>query len=217
MLVCCSSEGTSDTRTDDDLLSILSEDPPGETVTLVVSKANPLTFLFIRTEGRTTRGVHDSVGVMLGKSKAIFSLILMLVIRFRLIILNEERAKEISDSLGDLIFASITDKGIHGSPFSDVVNRSLLSSGGLMADVPCLDYSLDDCKGYPDDVQTTKHARRMYAWSRCARTSLGAHVSPFGASSARFGTVTRAMSARIEEPSMASNLCIKPSVPNIYK
>ena len=65
-------------------------------------------------------------------------------------------------------------------------NRSLLPSGGLMADVPCLDYSLDGCKGYPDDVQTTKHARRTHAWSRCARTSLGAHASPFGASSARF-------------------------------
>ena len=37
-------------------------------------------------------------------------------------------------------------------------NRSLLSSGGLMADVPCLDHSLDGCKGRPDDVQTTKHA-----------------------------------------------------------
>ena len=65
-------------------------------------------------------------------------------------------------------------------------NRSLLPSGGLMADVPCLDHSLDSCKGRPDDVQTTKHARRTHAWSRCARTSLGAHVSPFGASSARF-------------------------------
>ena len=65
-------------------------------------------------------------------------------------------------------------------------NRSLLPSGGLMADVPCLDYSLDGCKGYPDDVQMTKHARRMHAWLRCARTSLGAHASPFGASSARF-------------------------------
>ena len=66
------------------------------------------------------------------------------------------------------------------------ISRSLLSSGGLMADVPCLDYSLDDCKGYPDDVQTTKHTRRTQAWSRCALTSLGAHVSPFGASSAGF-------------------------------
>ena len=103
------------------------------------------------------------------------------------------------------------------SQSSWIDNRSLLSSGGLMADVPCLDYSLDDCKDYPDDVQTTKHARRTHAWSKCARTSLGAHVSPFGASSARFCTVTRAMSARIGEPSMASNLCIKPSVPNIYK
>ena len=46
--VCCSSEGTSDTRTNDDLLSILSEDPPGEGITLVVSKANPITLLFIR-------------------------------------------------------------------------------------------------------------------------------------------------------------------------
>ena len=64
-------------------------------------------------------------------------------------------------------------------------NRSLLPSGGLMADVPCLDHSLDGCKGYPDDVQTTKHARRTHAWSRCTQTSLGAHVSPFGALSAR--------------------------------
>ena len=46
--VVSSSEGTSDTRTNDDLLSILSEDPPGERVTLVVSKANPITLLFIR-------------------------------------------------------------------------------------------------------------------------------------------------------------------------
>ena len=96
-------------------------------------------------------------------------------------------------------------------------NRSVLPSGGLMADVPCLDHSLDGFKGYPDDVQTTKHARRTHAWSRCARTSFGAHASPFGASSAHFWIVTRAMSARIEEPSMASNLYIKPSVPNIYK
>ena len=59
-----------------------------------------------------------------------------------------------------------------------ILNRSLLPSG-LMADVPCLDHSLDGCKGYPDDVQTTKHARQMHAWSKCARTSLGAHVSPF--------------------------------------
>ena len=40
------------------------------------------------TASRATRGVHDSVGVKLGKSKAIFSLILVLVIRFRLIILD---------------------------------------------------------------------------------------------------------------------------------
>ena len=93
-------------------------------------------------------------------------------------------------------------------------NRSLLSSGGLMADVPCLDHSLDGCKGRPDDVQTTKHA---HAWSRCARTSLGAHASLFGASGARFWIVTRATSARIEEPSMVSILYIKSSVPDTYK
>ena len=37
-------------------------------------------------------------------------------------------------------------------------NKILLPSGGLMADVPCMDHSLDGCKGYPEDVQTTKHA-----------------------------------------------------------
>ena len=73
------------------------------------------------TASRTTRGVHDSVGVTLGKSKAIFSLILVLVVRFRLIILDELGSEEISDLLGDFIFASITDEGVHGSPFSDVI------------------------------------------------------------------------------------------------
>ena len=96
-------------------------------------------------------------------------------------------------------------------------NRSLLSSGGLMADVPCLDHSLDGCKGRHDDVQTTKHARRTHAWSRCTRTSLGAHASLFGASGARFWIVTRATSARIEEPSMVSILYIKSSIPDTYK
>ena len=96
-------------------------------------------------------------------------------------------------------------------------NRSFLSSGGLMADVPCLDHSPDGCKGRPDDVETTKHARRTHAWSRCARTSLGAHASLFGASGARFWIVTRATSARIEEPSMVSILYIKSSIPETYK
>ena len=35
-----------------------------------------------------TTGVYDSVGVKLGKSKAIFSLILVLVIRLRVIMLD---------------------------------------------------------------------------------------------------------------------------------
>ena len=47
-LVCCSSESTVNARTNDDLLSILSEDPPGETVTLVVGKTDPMTLLSIR-------------------------------------------------------------------------------------------------------------------------------------------------------------------------
>ena len=38
---------TANARTNDNLVTILSEDPPGETVTLVVSKTNPITFLFI--------------------------------------------------------------------------------------------------------------------------------------------------------------------------
>ena len=86
-----------------------------------------------------------------------------------------------------------------------------------MADVPCLDHSLDGCKGRPDDVQTTEHVRRMHAWLRCAQTSLGAHASLFGASGARFWIVTRATSARIEEPSMVSILYIKSSIPDTYK
>ena len=115
-----------------------------------------------------------------------------------------------------------TRKGTHAlieaeSALMQFHNRSLLSSGGLMADVPCLDHSLDGCKGRPDDVQTTKHARRTHAWSRCARTSLGAHASLFGASGARFWIVTRATSARIEEPSMVSILYIKSSIPDTYK
>ena len=39
-----------------------------------------------------------------------------------------------------------------------------------MADVPCLDHSLDGCLGYPDDVQTMEHARRTHARSERART-----------------------------------------------
>ena len=77
--------------------------------------------------GRATRGVHDIVGVTLGKSKAIFCLILMLMIRFRLIILDEQGTEEISDSLGDFIFASITDEGIHGSPFLMLSERVLMN------------------------------------------------------------------------------------------
>ena len=33
----------------------------------------------------------------------------------------------------------------------------MLSSGGLMADVPCLDHSLGGCYGFPDDAQATLH------------------------------------------------------------
>ena len=77
------------------------------------------------TASRATRDAHDSVGVMLGKSKTIFSLILVLVIRFRLIILDEEGTEEVSDLLEDFIFASITDEGIHGSPFSDGIREGV--------------------------------------------------------------------------------------------
>ena len=33
--------------------------------------------------------------------------------------------EEISDSLGDVLFAPITDEGIHGSPFSDVIREGV--------------------------------------------------------------------------------------------
>ena len=82
-----------------------------------------------------------------------------------------------------------------------------------MADVPCLDHSLDGCLGYPDDVQTMEHARRTHARSERAQPLFGAHVSPFGAPSAQTRIVMRATSARTEEPSMASGLHIKSSPP----
>ena len=58
---------------------------------------------------------------------------------------------------------------------------------------------------------STRHERTQ---GRNAREPLfGAHVSPFGAPSAQIRIVTRATSARTEEPSMASGLHIKSSPP----
>ena len=45
----------------DNLVSILSEDPPGETVTLVVSKTNPITFLLLDDEGKLRSGSEESI------------------------------------------------------------------------------------------------------------------------------------------------------------
>ena len=61
------------------------------------------------------------------------------------------------------------------------------------------------------------HGRRTHARSERARTPFGAHVSPFGASSTCIQIMTGATSARIKEPSMASDLHIKSSVPNTYQ
>ena len=61
MLVCCSSEGTSNARTNDDLLSIISEDPPGETVTLVVGKTDPITFFSLDDEGKLRSGLEELI------------------------------------------------------------------------------------------------------------------------------------------------------------
>ena len=63
----------------------------------------------------------------------------------------------------------------------------------------------------------TMSRRRTHARSERARTPFGAHVSPFGASSARIRIMMRATSVRIKEPSMASDLHIKSSVPNTYQ
>ena len=59
--VCCSSQSTSAARMNDDLLSILSEDPPGETVTLVVCKTDPITFLSLDDEGKLRSGSEESI------------------------------------------------------------------------------------------------------------------------------------------------------------
>ena len=45
----------------------------------------------------------------------------------------------------------------------------------------------------------------------------GVHVSPLGASSARIRIMARVTSAQIKEPSMASDLHTKSSVPNTYQ
>ena len=133
------------------------------------------------------------------------------------VVMTMEGTGEVLETPQMSLKAGLCTFGSDGLKAVEKDNRSLLSSGGLMADVPCLGHSLDGCKGRPDDVQTTKHARRTHAWSRCARTSLGAHASLFGASGARFWIVMRATSARIEEPSMVSILYIKSSVPDTYK
>ena len=45
--------------------------------------------------------------------------------------------EEISDWLGDFIFASITDEGIHGSPFSDDIREGVDELFGLF-DAICI-------------------------------------------------------------------------------
>ena len=84
-----------------------------------------------------------------------------------------KEAYEIDKENGNTLWADAIKKemanvGIAFSPS----NRSLIPSGGLMADVPCLDHSLDGCKGYADDVQTTKHARDERTHGRDAREPL---------------------------------------------
>ena len=63
--------------------------------------------------------------------------------------------------------------------------------------------------------QSTRNERTH---GRNAREPLfGAHVSPFGALSAHIRIIARVTSAQIKEPSMASDLHIKSSVPNKYQ
>ena len=76
-------------------------------------------------QGRATRGIHDLVDSSLGGAPAIFSLVLVLMIGFRLVISNEEGSEEVSDLLGDFIGSSITDKGVHGSPIPDIISQGV--------------------------------------------------------------------------------------------
>ena len=71
--------------------------------------------------GRATRGIHDLVDSCLGGAPAIFSLVLVLMIGFRLVISNKEGSEEVSNFLGDFIGSSIADKGVHGSPIPDII------------------------------------------------------------------------------------------------
>ena len=50
--------------------------------------------------------------------------------------------EEISDSLGEFIFASITDEDIHGSPFSDVIKESVDELFGCFDTIGITDKSI---------------------------------------------------------------------------
>ena len=72
---------------------------------------------------RAARGIHDLVDPSLGSSPLILSLVFMLMIGFRLVISNKKLSEEVSHLLGDFIGASITDKGVHGSPIPDIISQ----------------------------------------------------------------------------------------------
>ena len=181
--------GPPDSRSEDKVFGILSENFPGKFVTNIVRETNPATFLFIGSGGKVGRGfvrvntvvdrfperkmeqqtdvwslscqglewreaiqgrrghvveedtdiletakpgrwraaigTHVLVDPSLGSSPSILSLVLVLMIGFRLVISNKELSEEVSDLLGDFIGASITDKGMHGSPVPDIISQGV--------------------------------------------------------------------------------------------
>ena len=47
------------------------------------------------------------------------------MIGYRLVISNKEGSENVNDLLGDFIGASITDKGVHGSPIPDIISQGV--------------------------------------------------------------------------------------------
>jgi hypothetical protein len=73
----------------------------------------------------TASDVHEGIDPALDSGVTTLSLVLMLVIGFRLEIRDEERAKQISNFIGNLITTTIADESMHGTTFTDVVRKSI--------------------------------------------------------------------------------------------
>ena len=137
--------GPPDSRSEDKVFGILSENFPGKFVDVwslscqglewreaiqgrrghVVEEDTDILETAKPCRWRAAIGIHVLVDPSLGSSPSILSLVLVLMIGFRLVISNKELSEEVSDLLRDFIGASITDKGMHGSPIPDIISQGV--------------------------------------------------------------------------------------------